>query len=170
MAESIIVDIDGTVCNDGLQLLWDAKRSADEMIQHCLQVKASIAIVNLVRELCWHYKVEMITSRDERLREATRIWLAAQQINYVRLTMRATTDKTPDYIAKIEWAKALGLSNEKVEFVLEDRKKCVDAWRAAGYVCLHVAGEHDDRSKQDPGWWATLQRYCARTLGSDRTV
>lgn len=170
MTESIIVDIDGTLCNDGLQILWDAKASESEMHAHCLTVDASMAMVDLVRELCWHYKVEMLTSRDERFRDATKKWLTVLHINFVRLTMRAVTDKTPDHIAKVEWAKALGLTPDKVAFVLEDRKKCVDAWREAGYVCLHVVGEHDDRSKQGAGWWRSLQRHCARALGHRRTI
>jgi uncharacterized HAD superfamily protein len=136
MTASAIVDIDGTLCTCMSEVWAQHNGNWPKIIEHCETVAPIPQMVELVRELCWHYHVELMTSRSEKLRDVTVRWMKAHEINFWRLTMRAVTDTTPDHIAKIEWAKALDLTPENVSFVMEDKDNVVNAWRNAGYIVL----------------------------------
>ncbi len=155
MTQTVIVDIDGTICANDMP--WDKHVGEwDVLKKHCESVAPIPQLIDLVRELCWHYRVILMTSRSEILRDATMKWVQTHQINVSGLVMRSMTDTTPDYIAKPLWAEGLGHTKETVAFVLEDKQTCVDAWRAAGYICLQVAtcdGRQDKPQPVKRPWW-----------------
>jgi hypothetical protein len=162
MTPTIIVDIDGTMCCRSTHDVWNATNGdRTAMLAHCETVDPIPQMLNLVRELCWHYHVELMTSRSEWLRDTTVKWMQAHQINFWKLHMRGITDTAPAHIAKIEWAKALDLGPDKVEFVIEDQQQIVQAWRAAGYLCLDVGGHANEDKPQmvaPKKWWPWWRR------------
>jgi beta-phosphoglucomutase-like phosphatase (HAD superfamily) len=147
---TVIVDIDGTVCDHSTHVWNKHTGDWDVLKAHCETVPPIPQMLDLVRELCWHYRVILMTSRSEILREATMKWVQQHQVNICGLVMRSMTDTTPDHIAKPLWAQGLGHTPDKVAFVLEDKQTVVDAFRAAGYICLQVAACSRKEDKPQP--------------------
>jgi hypothetical protein len=164
---TVIVDIDGTVCDHSTHDVWNKHTGDWDVLKaHCETVPPIPQMLDLVRELCWHYRVILMTSRSEILREATMRWVQQHQVNISGLVMRSMTDTTPDHIAKPLWAQGLGHTPDKVAFVLEDKQTVVDAFRAAGYICLQVAACRGAQYKPQPvkakaprPWWKKLIGY-----------
>jgi hypothetical protein len=62
-------------------------------------------------------------------------WIADNFILYDELFMlRRGSDSTPDTVLKKEWLDSFGKDN--IIFVVDDRQRVVDMWRASGVVCL----------------------------------
>lgn len=68
---------------------------------------------------------------------ATRDWLAKHEIRYHALHLLRGEDSTPDQELKSAWLNEYG--KDRVLFVVDDRQKVVDMWRAEGMTCLQCA-------------------------------
>jgi len=84
-------------------------------------------------------KIYILSGRSMSAYEKTLEWLDKHNVPYNYLQMRNQDDRTADDILKIHWAWELGLDPENTLFVLEDRTRVVDAWRAKGFRCFQVA-------------------------------
>lgn len=167
MKDTIICDLDGTIALDkhrnhflhpahkegcrrippdplderdlksGCTCGW--KRDWDSYYDHCGSDEPNWPVITLLRRMSIDHKVLILTGRIERTREVTVCWLDRHGVPRENMHMRATEDRTQDDKMKIDWAKEYTGGPESVLFVLEDRQRVVDAWRAAGYTCFQVA-------------------------------
>ena len=71
----------------------------------------------------------------EQSEEQLMMWGIPPEILANRLIMRKIDDRRNDDEVKPEWIKLYG----KPDLVFEDRNRVVDAWRAMGVPCYHVA-------------------------------
>jgi hypothetical protein len=81
----------------------------------------------------------LCSGRQSEHREQTERWLAANNIAYDELLMRATDDQRQDSIVKEELYRNHILGRWNVLFVLDDRQQVVDTWRRLGLTCMQVA-------------------------------
>jgi len=81
--------------------------------------------------------VILCSGRNEAHRGATAEWLARQGVRYHELLLRRDGDRRSDVVAKQEMIA--GVDKGKVLFVVEDRSRVVEMWRAEGLVCLQCA-------------------------------
>lgn len=138
----IICDLDGTLANDDhrshLIKLDNPNRSDnwDKYFELCSGDTPVYEVCNLVRRLNNFYDVHIFSGRSDKVKEKTELWLSKHMIPYDVLRMRPGESRDQDHIMKIEWANPI---RDRVAFILEDRQRVVDAWRAAGYICLQVA-------------------------------
>lgn len=82
------------------------------------------------------FVVYIVSGRPSEYREQTEGWLAKHHIPYDFLFMRPLKDKRVDEVVKKEILDTLLPKKELIEFVLDDRQKVVDMWRAEGLICL----------------------------------
>lgn len=139
--KAIIVDLDGTLADirvrlkhlEGRKKDWKSFNKSietDELHLWCREI--------IVRFAHDHYII-LVSGRTDELRDQTIEWLLRYNVPYHFLFMRKSFDMRPDNIIKEE------IYNEKIKgqysvlFVLDDRQKVVDMWRAQGLVVLQCA-------------------------------
>lgn len=131
---AIIVDVDGTLAHidsTNPRSPYDATRANED---HHDEV-----VADLVERMSAEHHVIIVTGRSEQYREVTEAWLAAHNIHYDRLYMRADGDERNDAIVKDEIFENNIRDHFKIQFVLDDRDRVVNMWRQKGIKCLQVA-------------------------------
>ncbi len=96
-----------------------------------------------VREILNNIKqprcIILCSGREDKFRPHTERWLRANEIDYDHLFMRKTGDKRRDDIVKKEIYEENIRGKWNVAFVVDDRKRVVDAWRSLGLTCFQCA-------------------------------
>jgi len=84
------------------------------------------------------YRIVLCSGRYEKHRQVTNQWLERNGVPYHEIRLRRNDDKRPD----IEVKREMVCPNElqEVLFVVEDRSRNVQMWRALGLVCLQCDG------------------------------
>lgn len=134
LPSSIIVDIDGTLAHipEGGRSPYDGTRVHEDIFDETVA-----SVVARYRE--WGGYVILMSGRKEEYREVTEKWLGHHRFDYDGLYMRADGDERNDAIVKDELFEKHIAGNFNVDFVLDDRNRVVDMWRAKGLKCLQVA-------------------------------
>lgn len=139
----IVVDLDGTLYDSSNrvhlahQKQWDEFHNASVADKPFYDVKKLLDIVGDAG--VW---VIACTGRNERYRGITEKWLNKYSIPVDVLLMRPDNNFESDADVKLGLVRGFlcddpdGFSN--ILFVLEDRDKMVDAWRAIGVPCYQV--------------------------------
>jgi alkanesulfonate monooxygenase SsuD/methylene tetrahydromethanopterin reductase-like flavin-dependent oxidoreductase (luciferase family) len=141
MKDVIICDLDGTLALDehrAEKYLRQEPKDWDSYFAACGEDEPNHPIIALLSSMEAGYTVWILSGRSEAVREQTEEWLDKYGIYYDHLVMRPVDDRTQDTELKIKWANERKLK-ERTLFVIEDRQRVVDSWRAAGYTCLQVA-------------------------------
>jgi hypothetical protein len=139
--EAIIVDLDGTLANcdhrrhfvDGTHEKQDWRSFYESMRTDTINVWC--------RKIMSNFFNILVSGRPEEYRGHTLDWLEQNSV-YVpskHLFMRKTGDYRDDTIIKEEIYKEHIEPYYDILFVIDDRKKVVDAWRRLGLVALHCA-------------------------------
>lgn len=139
--KTIIVDLDGTVCDIEHRLHYittDDPQDWDAFFLACSEDKPNWPVIEAVQALhrgC--FNIVICTGRSKIAEQDTREWLARYGISYSELYMRGQHDRRPDYVIKQQWLDDIGADN--VLFTFEDRQSVVDMWRENGVSCFQVA-------------------------------
>jgi predicted kinase len=128
LADAVVVDLDGTLALMVARGPYDAAKCETDVVN---EVVRSI--------ITPHANVLLMSGRSAEFRPHTERWLAANNIAYTELHMRAEGDVRKDSIVKRELFDAHVRNKWNVAFVLDDRQQVVDMWRSLGLVCLQVA-------------------------------
>ncbi len=138
MKDTIVVDLDGTLANVAHRrhLVTGKKRNYEAF--HALLSKDEVnePVATLVECMrMGRYHIIIVSARPQSTEFETRKWLSNHDIIYNELRLlRPNGDSTPDQELKMAWLKKYGA--ERILFVVDDRQKVVNAWRAAGVTCL----------------------------------
>ena len=138
--KTIIVDLDGTICDidHRLHYILDEQQNWDKFFLSCGDDKPIWPVIEAVKAL--HrgtFNIVIFSGRGDIAEDATRNWLARYGIVYTELYLRKADDFRPDHEIKREWLKELG--EENVLFSIEDRQSVVDMWREEGVTCFQCA-------------------------------
>lgn len=137
MTSTVVIDLDGTLCNsshrDHLAVTkdWDAFHALCGADKPWPDVEALIGLLNSVGDYC----LIGLTGRNERYRNVTHQWLMNHDIFLDDLLMRPNDDFTPDHELKPRMLAEANVLPSDVWFILEDRDKVVEAWRDNGFNC-----------------------------------
>lgn len=139
-AEIVIFDIDGTLADISARRHHLEKRPKD-WDAFFAAMREDTAVAPLVR-LCntlyeAGFQVLLCSGRPERYRGDTVAWLAREGVKYHDLLLRRDGDRRSD--AEVKRDLLAGLDRSRIAFVVEDRRRVVDMWRAQGLVCLQCA-------------------------------
>lgn len=149
MKTIIICDIDGTLCTDEHRnhILQEGRTSEHwgRYFDLCHLDPPVHAVIEVLRAFAnrydgtgYPYKIHLMTARVDTVKRKTLDWLEEHKVPYDSVTFRPADSRVQDNVLKTKWADELG-GPDRVLFVLEDRQRVVDAWRAAGYTCFQVA-------------------------------
>ena len=144
MKKAIIVDIDGTLADNGhrkelaIQKRWDEftmQSGADEAFQFALDI-LDLAIIK-------GWTILFVTGRSDKYAALTALWLQEKagmrnDIDF-RLFMRAEGDHREDTLIKGDIFEAEIRGKFDVQFALDDRTRIVKMWREKGIITLQVA-------------------------------
>lgn len=141
MRNVVIVDLDGTLADiqHRVHLVQSEHPQWPKFYDECVNdtpkqwcVDLMIAMANL------GYTVKIVSARSNHKERETREWLA--KIDWkgidVELIMlrKGLKDSTKDELLKKQWLDSFGAS--RIAFVVDDRQRVVDMWRANGVTCL----------------------------------
>jgi predicted secreted acid phosphatase len=138
--EIVIFDIDGTLADisERIHHLKKSPKDWDSFFEGMAQDKAIKSMVRLCNILYSSgVTIILCSGRYEWHRQETVEWLARQGVPYHDLLLRKDNDRRSDVIVKREMTAKIDKS--KVLFVVEDRSRVVEMWRAQGLVCLQCA-------------------------------
>ncbi len=138
--EIVIFDIDGTLADISARVHhvrqtpkdWDA---FFEGMAEDRAVRSMVRLCNLLHAA--GLRVVLCSGRNEAHRAETVAWLAREGVNYHELRLRRDGDFRSDVVVKREMLR--GIDKSRVLFVVEDRSRVVEMWRAEGLVCLQCA-------------------------------
>jgi hypothetical protein len=97
------------------------------------------AVIQLLHRMYADHGIYILSGRSMSAHIKTLKWLHDNEVPYNYLQLRGSDDRTDDHLLKLKWADEFGLIPENTLFVLEDRTRVVDAWRAKGFRCFQVA-------------------------------
>lgn len=138
--ELVIFDIDGTLADISQRIhhirtkpknwnAFNAGMAKDKAIHSMVRLCNILYASGLYIILC--------SGRNEQDRPATVEWLKQEGVNYHELLLRRDRDMRQDAVVKREMLK--NLDKSKILFVVEDRSRVVEMWRAEGLTCLQCA-------------------------------
>lgn len=141
MQEDIVVfDIDGTLADvsERIHHVRTKPKNWDAFFEGMAQDRAIHSMVRLCNILhASSIRIVLCSGRTEQYRRQTVEWLERESVRYHELRLRRDGDRRSDAIAKKEMLRDLDRS--RVLFIVEDRSRVVEMWRAEGYVCLQCA-------------------------------
>lgn len=138
--EIAIFDIDGTLADvsERIHHLRRRPKDWDAFFAGMAQDKAIHAMVRLCDVLHGAgVRIVLCSGRSEEHRPETVRWLERHGVSWDELRLRRTGDRRSDVIVKREMLA--GLDRSRILFVVEDRSRVVQMWRAEGLVCLQCA-------------------------------
>lgn len=139
--KALIIDLDGTLADIRVRLKhleggkkdWKSFNKSietDELHEWCREIIERFAI---------DHKIIIVSGRTDELKTQTEEWLKKYKIIYHNLFMRKAHDHRPDNEIKLEIYEKHIRDQFSISFVLDDRQKVVDMWRAEGLVVLQCA-------------------------------
>lgn len=141
MAEEIVIfDIDGTLADISQRVhhISSKPKNWNAFIEGMAKDKAIRSMVRLCNVLyASGLRIILCSGRNEKNRPETVEWLGRQGVNYHELLLRKDEDFRSDAVVKREILDTLDKS--RILFVVEDRSRVVEMWRAEGLVCLQCA-------------------------------
>ena len=130
--KAIICDLDGTLALITNRSPFDGSKCEGDL--------PNTPVVNMVKQYkTLGYKILLLSGRQGQYQPETERWLAAHNIEYDALWMRAPKDNRKDSFIKRELFENHIEDQYYVEFVLDDRDQVVDLWRQELHLpCLQV--------------------------------
>ena len=143
MKDTIVVDLDGTLCNSAHRDSFAQTGQWEEF--HCRlsddECHIDVREVINVFSGCG-FTIIAVTGRNEKYRHDTFAWLAKHDVAIDVLCMRPDDNRDPDTVIKpkllIEQFESEAFAKDGVLFILDDRDKVVEAWRNLGFRCWQV--------------------------------
>jgi phosphoglycolate phosphatase-like HAD superfamily hydrolase len=141
--KKVIFDIDGTLadCSRRVHHLMKKPKDWDAFFAEMESDPPNLPVVELCRAMHQRgHRIVLCTGRYEKHRLVTNQWLERNGVPYHEIRMRRNDDKRSDVEVKKEMVGPAEVQD--ILFVVEDRSRNVEMWRAQGLVCLQCdAGE-----------------------------
>lgn len=131
LPEALIVDVDGTIALLSDRSPFDYSKVAGD--------PPNENIVKIIGKLVPHYKIIVVSAREDVCKEATMAWLDKYLPGWSELHMRKANDGRKDAIVKREIFENDIAPKYGVVGVFDDRNQVVNMWREIGLTCLQVA-------------------------------
>lgn len=141
---TIVVDLDGTLCNCSHRAHHAANGNWDEFHETLLEDEVFRDVEILIQSMFnVNMDVVVVTGRPEKYRNLTEEWLDRNDIACIdAILMRPDNNWEHDKDLKVKMLEEYFGSKEEtlknVVFVLDDREAVVEAWRNYGLSCWQV--------------------------------
>jgi hypothetical protein len=136
-----VFDLDGTLADVTHRTPLALEKKWDEFNAACAGDTPRLAesyLIRMIYAYTPYHRIMIITGRSDKYRKQTEEWLVANGIPYDELHMRPEGNHSPDVVIKAQLGFMAGLAPgmRNVAFVVEDRDKMVEVWRANGLTCF----------------------------------
>lgn len=145
MKPVVIVDLDGTLYDSSARQHLAQNQDWEAFHEASADDPPNEAVLDVLSALPPQTMIIACTGRNEGHRKITEDWMIKHCVPVDEILMRPQFDFRSDAVLKpqmmIEWAEAHcpgKTLQELVWFVLDDRDKVVEAWRAMGLPCWQV--------------------------------
>lgn len=139
--KALIIDLDGTLADIRVRLKhlsgkkkdWKSFNKTietDQLHEWCREIIVRFSI---------DHKIIIVSGRTDDLKNETEAWLKKFDVPFHYLFMRKANDFRPDNLIKLEIYERDIRDKFIITFVLDDRQKVVDMWRAEGLLVLQCA-------------------------------
>lgn len=143
MKKAIIVDLDGTLCNNEKRQHFMERTPKDW--KGFYDGIRNDSVNEWCKNIINHYyspqecSIILLSGRPDNYGAVTVGWLINNLIQYTYLFMRKEGDFREDYVVKQELYDNEIKDKFDVLFCVDDRKQVVDMWRRNGLTCLQCA-------------------------------
>jgi len=127
LPSAIICDLDGTLCLLNGRNPYDAST--------CENDELNTVVASLIKGK----NIILVSGREDKYIEQTKLFLTKHNIEYSNLLMRKSGDFRKDSIVKREIFDNEIRGKFNIECVFDDRNQVVQTWRSMGLTCLQVA-------------------------------
>lgn len=142
MRDAVIFDMDGTLCDvepvrhyvTGPRRNFDAFHRASLF---CYPNPVAMAIYR--HPSTQSHDIVIVTARDARYEQVTRLWLARNQIDFDALYMRPWGDTRADAVVKEEILTQIRGDGFDPILAIDDRDDIIAVWQAAGIPTVKVS-------------------------------
>lgn len=134
-----IFDLDGTLADLTHRLPYIKTNHPHwgKFLDACVNDKPIQWVIDLFNVCREDGVVVILSGRNNVVRKKTEDWLLEYDVRYDYLLMRKDKDYRPDQIIKKEMLDDfLRDKGYEVQFIVDDRQRVVDMWRANGYNVL----------------------------------
>lgn len=151
MKNVVVVDLDGTLANidHRVPMIRRENPDWDGFFKACGADVPNQWCVELINSLAPSFDVRIVSARSKVSEEATREWLLhvfdGDMTGIELELLREVGDTTPDVELKRAWLNRFG--RDRVLFVVDDRQRVVDMWRAEGLTCLQCYSWQEFKKK-----------------------
>ena len=140
----VIIDLDGTLCNDSHRKEWAEAKQWDEYHSRLLGDPVHEDVATALSTFQEAGKTVMIFSgRPEAYRHHTQIWLLRHNIDVAVIMMRGVNDYRKAEEVKLghltTMFNSIEEAKEQILVIFEDNDKVVQWWRDLGFRCWQVA-------------------------------
>lgn len=141
MSRAIIVDIDGTLadCEHRRKFLLQTPKDWKSFHDRCDRDSLNVWCADLLCRYQRDHTIILVSGRVRESYQKTVDWLDSYDVPYAKLFMREKGDYRDDTILKKEIYEREIKGIYEVTFVLDDRKRLAEMWRAEGLTVLHCA-------------------------------
>lgn len=122
LPKAVICDLDGTLALLNGRNAYDASKCDEDGLN-----KPVAKVLSLFKQA--DYKILLVSGREDKYIEPTKLFLNKHNVSYDLLLMRESGDFRKDSIIKKEIFKNKIEGKFSIEFVLDDRNQVVDLWR-----------------------------------------
>lgn len=133
--KAVIVDMDGTICENVTGRPWYGKGAAEGMLKD----KPYTNIIDMIRSYCDQYCLDLLvlTGRHKGIEEAaTHKWLDDNWFNPDKIFARDLNDYSKTVVYKEKVYETEIKPNYDVVMVFEDNNACVQMFRNKGLLVL----------------------------------
>ena len=139
MKKLYVFDLDGTLANidHRLHLIKTEKPDWPSFYRSCVSDTQKQWVIDLLHLCRTQGEILILSGRSDEVEGYTRDWLKEKSVLYDYLVMRESGDYSPDdKLKKIMLEEFLRDKDFSVQFIVDDRQRVVDMWRAKGYNVL----------------------------------
>lgn len=141
MTKLFVFDLDGTLANldHRISLIKNNIGVKDwpKFFEKCEEDSVIDWVKSLFLMVKPHGETLILSGRPDEALEKSKKWLIKNGIYFDYICFRKPKDYRPDEIAKLEMLQEfLSDKDYKVQFIVDDRQKVVDMWRANGFNVL----------------------------------
>lgn len=141
--KTIIVDLDGTLCNIDHRMHLFRANKLDEFQNEMAKDTPNFWCTEIIWAMSYRYTIHYVTARSDDHASVTDFWVAQHSptddlLDHFIL-MKDSGDNRPDDVVKEEMYRQHIEPEYDVLFVIDDRQHVVDMWRRLGLTCLQCA-------------------------------
>lgn len=140
MIDCILLDLDGTIsnCSHRLHYIETSPKDWETFFSKCFEDPIIGPVYEIVKQFQSNYRTVITTSRPEKVRELTDLWLREHDIQYDLLLMRKNKEFRKSPVVKSDMIDFIIEQGYNPMIAIDDREDCVHMFIKRGIFTIHI--------------------------------